>query len=53
LFNSKKLENSGVDTTDNANTEPDKEQPWQELGLKKDEYEEIKRFLVADQPPQS
>ncbi|MEZ7856517.1 MAG: AIR synthase related protein, partial [Aquiluna sp.] len=45
LFNSKKLEPSGVDTTDNASTEPDKEQPWQELGLKQDEYEEIKNIL--------
>jgi len=45
LFNQKTLEPSGVDTTDNANTEPDKEQPWQELGLKQDEYEEIKNIL--------
>ena len=45
LFNQKTLEPSGVDTTDNASTEPDKEQPWQELGLKQDEYEEIKNIL--------
>ena len=45
LFNSKTIEPSGVDTTDNASTEPDKEQPWQELGLKQDEYEEIKNIL--------
>jgi len=45
VFKTKKLEPSGVDTTDNASTEPDKEQPWQELGLKQDEYEEIKKIL--------
>ncbi|MEZ7819627.1 MAG: phosphoribosylformylglycinamidine synthase subunit PurL, partial [Aquiluna sp.] len=45
LFSQKTLEPSGVDTTDNASTEPDKEQPWQELGLKQDEYQEIKNIL--------
>ena len=36
---------SGVDTVENAQQEPDKEQPWKELGLKKDEYESIKEIL--------
>ena len=36
---------SGVDTVENATAEPDKEQPWKELGLKQDEYESIKEIL--------
>jgi len=36
---------SGVDTVENASAEPDKEQPWKELGLKQDEYESIKEIL--------
>ncbi|MDA8796456.1 phosphoribosylformylglycinamidine synthase subunit PurL [Aquiluna sp.] len=36
---------SGVDTVENAKSEPDKEQPWKELGLKQDEYESIKEIL--------
>ena len=36
---------SGVDTVENAKSEPDKDQPWKELGLKQDEYESIKEIL--------
>ncbi|NCX63864.1 MAG: phosphoribosylformylglycinamidine synthase II, partial [Actinobacteria bacterium] len=36
---------SGVDTVENASAEPDKEQPWKELGLKQDEYESIREIL--------
>ena len=36
---------SGVDTVENASAEPDKDQPWKELGLKQDEYESIKEIL--------
>ena len=45
LFNTKELEPSGVDTTDNASAQPSKRQPWQKLGLKNDEYKEIKKIL--------
>jgi len=45
VFNTKKLEPSGVDTTGNASAQPSKRQPWQKLGLKKDEYKEIKKIL--------
>jgi phosphoribosylformylglycinamidine synthase II len=41
----KKNQPSGVDTVENASKEPDKEQPWKELGLKQDEYESIKEIL--------
>ena len=41
----KKLEPSGVDTTAMATTEPEREQPWQELGLQQGEYNEIKKIL--------
>jgi phosphoribosylformylglycinamidine synthase len=44
MFN-KKQTPSGVDTVENASAEPDKEQPWKELGLKQDEYESIKEIL--------
>ncbi|MEL0261224.1 MAG: phosphoribosylformylglycinamidine synthase subunit PurL, partial [Aquiluna sp.] len=36
---------SGVDTVENATQEPDKEQPWKELGLKEDEYQSIREIL--------
>ena len=36
---------SGVDTVENAQQEPDKEQPWKELGLKEDEYQSIREIL--------
>jgi phosphoribosylformylglycinamidine synthase II len=44
MFN-KKQEPSGVDTVENASQEPEKAQPWKELGLKQDEYESIKEIL--------
>jgi phosphoribosylformylglycinamidine synthase len=34
-----------LDTVTNASVEPDRAQPWAELGLKEDEYAEIKRIL--------
>ncbi|MEY2676446.1 MAG: hypothetical protein RL510_466 [Actinomycetota bacterium] len=34
-----------VDTTKEAKATPDKAQPWKELGLKEDEYQEIKNIL--------
>jgi phosphoribosylformylglycinamidine synthase len=34
-----------IDTTKQAQLDPDKEQPWSELGLKKDEYESIREIL--------
>jgi phosphoribosylformylglycinamidine synthase len=34
-----------IDTTKQAQADPDKEQPWLELGLKKDEYESIREIL--------
>jgi phosphoribosylformylglycinamidine synthase len=34
-----------IDTTKQAKADPDKEQPWSELGLKKDEYESIREIL--------
>jgi phosphoribosylformylglycinamidine synthase subunit PurL len=34
-----------IDTTKQAQADPDKEQPWSELGLKKDEYESIREIL--------
>jgi phosphoribosylformylglycinamidine synthase len=34
-----------VDTTANAAATPDKKQPYKELGLKKDEYESIRKIL--------
>jgi phosphoribosylformylglycinamidine synthase len=34
-----------IDTTKQAQVDPDKEQPWSELGLKKDEYESIREIL--------
>ena len=41
----KKKTPSGVDTVENAKQEPDKEQPWKELGLKEDEYQSIREIL--------
>ncbi len=41
----KKKKPSGVDTVLNASQDPNKEQPWKELGLKEDEYEKIKSIL--------
>jgi len=41
----KKKSPSGVDTVENAQQEPDKEQPWKELGLKEDEYQSIREIL--------
>jgi phosphoribosylformylglycinamidine synthase II len=41
----KKKTPSGVDTVESATQEPDKEQPWKELGLKKDEYQSIREIL--------
>jgi phosphoribosylformylglycinamidine synthase II len=41
----KKKTPSGVDTVENATQEPDKEQPWKELGLKEDEYQSIREIL--------
>jgi phosphoribosylformylglycinamidine synthase len=34
-----------IDTTKQAQADPDKEQTWSELGLKKDEYESIREIL--------
>jgi len=34
-----------IDTTKQAQADPDKEQPWLELGLKKDEYQSIREIL--------
>jgi phosphoribosylformylglycinamidine synthase len=34
-----------IDTTKQAQADPDKEQPWSELGLKKDEYASIREIL--------
>jgi phosphoribosylformylglycinamidine synthase len=34
-----------IDTTKQAKADPDKQQPWSELGLKKDEYESIREIL--------
>jgi phosphoribosylformylglycinamidine synthase len=34
-----------IDTTKQAQADPDKEQPWSELGLKKEEYESIREIL--------
>ena len=34
-----------IDTTQQAQADPDKQQPWSELGLKKDEYESIREIL--------
>jgi phosphoribosylformylglycinamidine (FGAM) synthase-like enzyme len=34
-----------VDTVTQASQEPEKSQPWAELGLKQDEYQEIKNIL--------
>jgi phosphoribosylformylglycinamidine synthase len=34
-----------LDTVANAASDPDRSQPWAELGLKEDEYDEIKRIL--------
>ena len=45
MFKSKKSAPSGVDTVTQASTEPDRDQPWKELGLKEDEYQEIKNIL--------
>ena len=41
----KKKTPSGVDTVENAQQDPDKEQPWKELGLKEDEYLSIREIL--------
>ncbi|PWL20915.1 MAG: phosphoribosylformylglycinamidine synthase subunit PurL [Candidatus Aquiluna sp. XM-24bin5] len=41
----KKKTPSGVDTVENAQQDPDKEQPWKELGLKEDEYQSIREIL--------
>ena len=45
MFKNKKLAASGVDTTEHAVAQPDRDQPWKELGLKQDEYLEIKNIL--------
>ncbi|HMY08638.1 MAG TPA: hypothetical protein PKE34_03315, partial [Marmoricola sp.] len=34
-----------LDTVDIAALDPDREQPWSELGLKADEYDKIKQIL--------
>ncbi|MEY3625322.1 MAG: phosphoribosylformylglycinamidine synthase subunit PurL, partial [Actinomycetota bacterium] len=34
-----------IDTVETAKNDPDKVQPWKELGLKQDEYESIKQIL--------
>ncbi len=34
-----------VDTVENAHTSPDREQPWAELGLKPDEYANVREIL--------
>ncbi|HEY3507564.1 MAG TPA: hypothetical protein VGL36_00340, partial [Kribbella sp.] len=34
-----------TDTVSNANSTPDVEQPWAELGLKPDEYQRIRDIL--------
>jgi phosphoribosylformylglycinamidine synthase len=34
-----------IDTTKQAKSDPDKQQPWSELGLKQDEYESIREIL--------
>ncbi|MDP4972454.1 MAG: phosphoribosylformylglycinamidine synthase II, partial [Pontimonas sp.] len=34
-----------VDSVSHAESSPEKEQPYEALGLKKDEYEEIRRLL--------
>lgn len=39
------MTNHHYDTVDNAADTPDKEMPWAELGLKSEEYEDIKRLL--------
>lgn len=36
---------SGLDTVDHASTDPGREQPWAELGLKSDEYDNIREIL--------
>jgi phosphoribosylformylglycinamidine synthase len=36
---------TNVDTTKEAKKTPDKQQPWKELGLKEDEYNEIRTIL--------
>ena len=36
---------TNVDTVENAKVDANKEQPWKELGLKEDEYQEIKNIL--------
>ena len=36
---------TNVDTTKDAKNSPDKAQPWKELGLKEDEYDQIKTIL--------
>ena len=36
---------SGVDTVDSAAAEPDRQQPWSDLGLKADEYQQIREIL--------
>ncbi|HET7688760.1 MAG TPA: phosphoribosylformylglycinamidine synthase subunit PurL [Nocardioidaceae bacterium] len=36
---------SNLDTVHNAESTPDREQPWQDLGLKADEYARIKEIL--------
>jgi len=36
---------NAVDTTDFAAATPDKHQPWRELGLKADEYDQIREIL--------
>jgi phosphoribosylformylglycinamidine synthase len=36
---------TAVDTTKDAKKSPDKAQPWKELGLKLEEYEQIKKIL--------
>jgi phosphoribosylformylglycinamidine synthase len=41
----KKKKPSGVDTVALAKTDPEKAQPWKELGLKEDEYQKIKSIL--------
>ena len=45
LFKKKTAVASGVDTTANAASTPDKHQPYKELGLKEDEYARIREIL--------
>ena len=39
------LRPTNVDTVSQASEEPNKSQPWKELGLKEDEYQSIREIL--------